>query len=220
MMEKNFDVLTVELKGSNLIEASAGTGKTYSIAILALRLILEKKIPVEKILMVTFTKAAAAELESRIRKFVRLAHRFSLGQSISDDTIKAVVGIANDDKIKLLRKAVQSLDSLSVMTIHSFCQKTIGEFTFETNQSFDYEITTDDSDLRNDSANSYFREVLNILDPNIFEETMDNLKLKKFNELLKKHLSGMKFIDSKLDPDSTITTIKRFKRPASFVSSR
>ena len=139
----DFNVLTVELTGSNLIEASAGTGKTYSIAILALRLIIEKEIPIEKILMVTFTKAAVAELESRIRKFVRVAYKFASGKAIDEPTIKEVVGEPNEDKITLLRKAVQSLDSLSVMTIHSFCLQTIDEFTFETNQSFDYEIVQD-----------------------------------------------------------------------------
>ncbi len=69
----NFDATIVPLEGSNLIEASAGTGKTYSIALLTLRLIIEKNIPIEKILMVTFTKAAVAELEIRIRAFVRMA---------------------------------------------------------------------------------------------------------------------------------------------------
>ena len=70
---KNFDVKEVNLEGSNLIEASAGTGKTYSIGVLTLRLIIEKDMPVNKILMVTFTNAAVAELEGRIRKFIRIA---------------------------------------------------------------------------------------------------------------------------------------------------
>ena len=60
---KTFDAATVGLNGSNLVEASAGTGKTYSIAILVLRLLLEKKIAIKEILMVTFTKAAVAELD-------------------------------------------------------------------------------------------------------------------------------------------------------------
>ena len=133
-MAEKFDVLTVELQGSKLIEASAGTGKTYSIAILGLRLIIEKKIPIEKILMVTFTNTAVAELESRVRKFVRLAYKFASGKDIDEPTIKEVVGKCTEEKKVLLRMAVQSLDSLSVMTIHSFCQKTIDEFTFETNK--------------------------------------------------------------------------------------
>jgi len=105
-MEEQFDVLTVGLQGSKLIEASAGTGKTYSIAILVLRLIIEKHIPIEKILMVTFTKAAVAELESRIRKFIRLAYRYSSGKEIEDDTIKMVIGEPGCEKTGLLLNAV------------------------------------------------------------------------------------------------------------------
>jgi exodeoxyribonuclease V beta subunit len=74
---KPFNASTVELHGSNLIEASAGTGKTYSIAILVLRLVLEQKLSVKEILMVTFTKAAVAELEERIRLFIKQAYKAS-----------------------------------------------------------------------------------------------------------------------------------------------
>ncbi|HHV40421.1 MAG TPA: UvrD-helicase domain-containing protein, partial [Bacteroidales bacterium] len=64
-----FNALTVPLQGTNLIEASAGTGKTYSIALMVLRLVLEQGRPLREILMVTFTNAAVAELEVRIRLF-------------------------------------------------------------------------------------------------------------------------------------------------------
>jgi exodeoxyribonuclease V beta subunit len=193
---KEFNVKIVELQGSKLIEASAGTGKTYSVAILVLRMIIEKEIPIEKILMVTFTKAAVAELESRIRKFVRLAYRYASGKEITDETIKAVVGFPNEEKRALLRTAVQSLDNLSVLTIHGFCQKTIDEFTFETNQSFDYEIVTDDSSLFKDASNKYLREVLNILDLERFKEIKKDLKFDKMHELLRKYVQGMTFVDS------------------------
>ena len=68
-----FEVKTVELSGANLIEASAGTGKTFSIAVLVVRLIIENQIPVSKMLLVTFTDAAAAELKERSMKFIREA---------------------------------------------------------------------------------------------------------------------------------------------------
>src|SRR5690554_6727076 len=87
----DFNSTVVELSGSNLIEASAGTGKTYSIAILVLRLILEKKILIQDILMVTFTNAAVAELQERIRRFVRNAYRYAQGEEIGDETIKKLV---------------------------------------------------------------------------------------------------------------------------------
>ncbi len=75
MKFENFDVVNVPLQDTNLIEASAGTGKTYSIAILALRLIIEKEIPIQQLLLVTFTKNAVAELEIRLRSFIENAWR-------------------------------------------------------------------------------------------------------------------------------------------------
>ena len=81
---ENFNALTVPLDSSNLIEASAGTGKTYSIAILVLRLILEKRFSLRQILMVTFTKAAVAELEQRIRLFIHSAYRISNNEKIDE----------------------------------------------------------------------------------------------------------------------------------------
>lgn len=195
-MAEKFDVLTVELQGSKLIEASAGTGKTYSIAILALRLIIEKEIPIEKILMVTFTNAAVAELESRIRKFVRMAYKFASGKDIDEPTIIEAVGELTEEKRGLLKRAVQSLDSLSVMTIHSFCQKTIDEFTFETNQSFEYEIVQDDSLILDELVNVYRREVVNTIDDyEWFKEINSYLKFDKMAEILKKCLEEKTFLD-------------------------
>jgi exodeoxyribonuclease V beta subunit len=145
---KNFNPSTVPLAGSNLIEASAGTGKTYSIAIMVLRLVLEKKIAVQKVLMVTFTKAAVAELEERIRLFIREAHRASLGIAISDLTISGLVDSAinntsKEDVQRQLKDAVLFLDETAVLTIHSFCQQTLTEFAFETNQLFGSETLKD-----------------------------------------------------------------------------
>ncbi len=195
---KKFNVQEIELKGSNLIEASAGTGKTYSVAILVLRLILEKKIPIDKILMVTFTNAAAAELELRIRKFVRLAYRYaSEGKICEEEKILDVVNNAEKEtRLSVLKTALQSLDDLSVMTIHSFCQKTIGEFTFETRQSFDYEIITDDSGMLKNAANKFVREVLNSLEYEDFTHLTEGLKIENMDQLLRKHLQGMKFLDA------------------------
>jgi exodeoxyribonuclease V beta subunit len=63
-----FDPLTTALSGIHLIEASAGTGKTHTLEILFTRLVIEKKFPVNQILVVTFTEAATEELRDRIRK--------------------------------------------------------------------------------------------------------------------------------------------------------
>ena len=68
-----FDLEKSPLHGRNLIEASAGTGKTYTLAALFVRLILEKGLRVDQILVVTFTEAATEELRDRIRRRMREA---------------------------------------------------------------------------------------------------------------------------------------------------
>ncbi len=209
--QKIFEVETIGLEGSKLIEASAGTGKTYSIALLVLRLLLKKDIPVDKILMVTFTKSAAAELESRIRKFVRQAEKFVNGGEIKEAKIKEAVGEPDEEKKARLKKAVQSLDNLSVMTIHSFCQKTINEFTFETNQSFNFEIVKDDTFLFEELVNSFRREVVNTIeDYDWFREINGYLKFDKMTEILRKSISGGKFLD--IDMDSQYVLKDELKR--------
>lgn len=64
----SFDAQTVSLAGTNLIEASAGTGKTYTLAELYLRLVLEQDLNVDQILVVTYTRAATEELRDRLRQ--------------------------------------------------------------------------------------------------------------------------------------------------------
>ena len=69
------DVFECSLDGVNQIEASAGTGKTWNICALYVRLLLEKRLAADAILVVTFTKAATAELHERIRsRLVQIAH--------------------------------------------------------------------------------------------------------------------------------------------------
>ena len=77
---KEFDLVNAPLSGANLIEAGAGTGKTYTIESLFLRLIIEKKLAVDQILVVTFTKAATEELKGRIRnKLIKAKDTFAYG---------------------------------------------------------------------------------------------------------------------------------------------
>ncbi|MFN7586293.1 MAG: UvrD-helicase domain-containing protein, partial [Bacteroidota bacterium] len=138
---QKFEVEEVVLQSSNVIEAGAGTGKTYSIGILVLRLLLEKHLPVQEILMVTFTKDAVAELETRIREFITLAYQSAMGKNIGDATIERLVEKSIDQQgqeetRRLLKEALAMMDETSIQTIHSFCQKTLQEFAFETQQVF------------------------------------------------------------------------------------
>jgi len=81
----NLDPLTIPLKGLNLIEASAGTGKTYAISNIYLQLLVEGHLSAEEILVVTFTKAATEELKGRVRgRIVDALNTFS-GNGGGDD---------------------------------------------------------------------------------------------------------------------------------------
>lgn len=194
---KAFVATTVPLENSNLIEASAGTGKTYSIAILVIRLLLEKKFSIKEILMVTYTKAAVAELEERIRLFVRDAYRASKGEKISDAVITSLVGGSADleEAKTILREAVLFLDETSVLTIHSFCQKTLNEFAFETNQLFGAEAIKDTAPLIEEHINKFWRKNITtlpaeLLKPLIFD---GNLSRKTLSDAIKQFLAGKKF---------------------------
>lgn len=207
---QSFVAATVNLTGSNLIEASAGTGKTYSIAILVLRLLLEQGLHIKEILMVTFTKAAVAELEERIRLFVRLAYKATQGEEIKDNTIKNLVDIAiaqNPTQIKTaLKEAVLFLDETSVLTIHSFCQQTLNEFAFETQQLFGVDLMQDSAVILEDETNKFWRKhITNI--PTDFLSLLINFGFKKENikKTANNHLSGTRYFAYEIGVNYTLT---------------
>lgn len=175
-----FDLIDQELEGNITIEASAGTGKTFSIAVLVVRLILEKKIPIEKILLVTFTEAAAAELKERTARFIRLALKeIDEANSCDNEAIKKVVKktseISDEDKKELLNQALLDIDKATMSTIHSFCQETLNEFAFETGQVYGKELMKDISEVVEHELNEYWRS-------NIVNQDFDFLKSLKIQE--------------------------------------
>ena len=197
-----FNVETVEIKGSNLIEASAGTGKTYSIAILTLRLILENNIPISEILMVTFTNAAVAELETRIREFVGKAYKESVGQSSGDNIIRNVVlstqnNIGEKETTQRLKNAILFLDETSIMTMHGFCQRTLSEFAFETGQVFGAETLSSDAIdvLITDCLNDFWRKQITTMDISLLKYIIkQNFNQKALKDVVDASLSGKKLL--------------------------
>lgn len=194
----DFNASTVPLQDSNLIEASAGTGKTYSIAILALRLVLEKELSIREILMVTFTKAAVAELEERIRLFIRSAYKSVQGKAIDDDNIRALVKQAVDkasaEKVeRQLKDAVLFLDETAVLTIHSFCQQALNEFAFETNQLFGAEMLPDLAPVEEEELNKFWRKHITTLHADILQAIWNENMKANMLEVLKNHLSGKRY---------------------------
>jgi exodeoxyribonuclease V beta subunit len=128
------DPLAIPTRGVHLIEASAGTGKTYTIATLFVRLVVERGLDVNQILVVTFTNAATAELRDRIRKRLRDALTAFEIQGIEVDPLLArlVDGTPNRELARArLARALEGADQASVFTIHGFCQRVLQEHAFD-----------------------------------------------------------------------------------------
>ena len=204
---EDFNASQVPLQGSNLIEASAGTGKTYSIAILMLRLILEKQLLVKEVLMVTFTKAAVAELEERIRLFIRTAYKYVQGEDIGDGTIMQLVDQAIEDVgaehvENLLRDAVLFLDETSVLTIHSFCQQTLTQFAFETKQLFGAETLQDTNAVLQDEVNKFWRKEVTTLPAELLEYLIGaGLSRAGILNVVREHLGGKHYMSLREDEE-------------------
>ncbi|MCK5834775.1 MAG: exodeoxyribonuclease V subunit beta [Lentisphaeria bacterium] len=160
---KKLDLINCPLDGVNLIEASAGTGKTYSIANLYLRFILEKELPIQEILVVTFTEAATKELKERLRKNILEAQLFLDGASDKIDGVvikiveKAVVVLGSILVVKLLRRALLNIDEMAVFTIHGFCKRMLSENAFESKLTFDLELQGEAKELLEEIVNDYWR---------------------------------------------------------------
>ncbi len=155
-----FDAVTFPLEaGTTLIEASAGTGKTYSIAALYLRLVLEEALPVQAILAVTYTTAATKELRERIRSRLHAAW-VDLRRGASEDAIVAKYLAAHADPKpgeRLLNLAVQSFDDARIFTIHGFCQRVLQERAFESGARYGAELTPDARPLLEEVAADFWR---------------------------------------------------------------
>ncbi len=163
MTFRPLDLIRMPLDGTSLIEASAGTGKTYTIANLFLRLILEKELEVHQILVVTFTEAATKELRDRIRRNLTAAlHALVHPGDGEDETIARIVQSARKNEatavaVKRLHRAVICFDEASIFTIHGFCKRVLDENAFESAIMFDTELITDPAPLIREITDDFWR---------------------------------------------------------------
>ncbi|MDH1102142.1 exodeoxyribonuclease V subunit beta [Pseudomonas mosselii] len=162
--------LSFPLHGSQLIEASAGTGKTFTISALYLRLILghggeqgfSRELLPPQILVVTFTDAATKELRERIRARLAEAARFFRGELDGADPL---LHLLRDDYpqeqwprcASRLEIAVQWMDEAAVSTIHGWCQRMLREHAFDSGSLFTQSLETDHSDLLGQVMRDYWR---------------------------------------------------------------
>ena len=159
------DPLSMPLSGLRLVEASAGTGKTFSLAGLYLRLLLEKRLDVRDILVMTFTRAATQELRARIRDRLAAAARIaadpdSASASAEDRLARDLIRTAADSREKLarqLRDAAARMDEATITTIHGFSQQAVAEHAFDSAVAFDRGEQAEDAELRVEVVADYWR---------------------------------------------------------------
>lgn len=153
-----FDPLLSPLKGRNLIEASAGTGKTFTITRLFIRLLLEQELPVSSILVVTFTEAATLELRERIYLLLKESLK-AFNESTSDDPLlqKLLRTILPNKAQSLLNNALNNFDNCAIFTIHGFCQRILSDYTFESDSTFGATLITDQQELIDEAACDFWR---------------------------------------------------------------
>ncbi|QXB48092.1 UvrD-helicase domain-containing protein [Acinetobacter seifertii] len=209
-------ITDIEFSGLHLIEASAGTGKTYTLSSLMVRIFLEKYLP-RQVIATTFTRAAAAELKSRIRARLVETYRYlDAKRSLTEKEILLQAELESDlllqhvlkhfatriayacERLKLV---IDQLDELFVGTLDSFSQKLLREFAFESGKIERAQIT--------DDAKTYSRQLIH----DVLREWIQSQPQTMIDAL---YLAGeLKSVDSfvKLVEDSLNFSSAHFKLP-------
>ncbi len=164
---ESLNPLTLPLRGERLIEASAGTGKTFTIGLLYLRLLLglgeenaySRPLSVEEILVVTFTEAATAELRGRIRANIH-ALRLACIRGVSSDAMLTALLQAipqREEAASLLLAAERQMDEAAIFTIHGFCQRMLNLNAFESGMLFEQQLIEDEHPLLRQATADFWR---------------------------------------------------------------
>lgn len=173
------DPLALPLSGSRLIEASAGTGKTFTIALLYVRAVLghgegpaeSRPLTPRELLVVTFTEAATKELRDRIR--ARLAEAADVfrqpeqAEPSADPLYQLRASYPDPERwpalARRLQLAAEAMDEASVHTIHGWCNRMLKEHAFDSGGLFNQNLETDQSELLAEVARDYWRSFVNAL---------------------------------------------------------
>lgn len=163
-----FDLATAPLDpGATLLEASAGTGKTWMIAGLYARLVGECGLRPREILAVTFTEAATAELRERLRhRLIEVRGALLNGDASADGAVLALRAAIDAGKLtaaeadRRFAVALGGFDEAAIHTIHGFCQRLLREQAFTCGTPFDIELEPDGESLRQRAADDVWRRLM------------------------------------------------------------
>ncbi len=173
-----FDPLRNLEPGITVLEASAGTGKTYSITSLFLRLVAEQGLEVDQILVVTFTNAATAELKDRIRVRLHQAARALedvqdgrlAPEDIQDEVVRHLADAPEAERQRRrwnAQRALFRMDDAAISTIHGFCHRVLERYPVETGADFDATLVEADRDLLDEAVTDAYVSTLDALDPDV-----------------------------------------------------
>ncbi len=184
------------LSGTTLIEANAGTGKTWTITALYIRLLLEAGRTVDKMLVVTFTEAATAELRDRVRS--RLAGtRAALerGDAQGDALIEALLQSLPDREraVLQLESALRDFDQAPIYTIHGFCRRVLADTAFESARPFAMDLVPDQSELLREIFDDFWRRELHDASP-----------------LFARYIEGQRIRTERFGPESLRGALERY----------
>ena len=171
-MSSKLEPVDFPLHGSRLIEASAGTGKTWTIAALYVRLVLGhggqdafvRPLLPSEILVMTFTRAATRELANRVReRLVQAASYFRGELDIADPYLQELAasytaGSERHIAGHRLFMAAETMDEAAIFTIDAWCQRMLREHAFDSGSLFDEELVSDERELFEDAAHDYWRQ--------------------------------------------------------------
>ncbi|MQX53256.1 exodeoxyribonuclease V subunit beta [Alcanivorax sediminis] len=210
--------ITFPLHGTQLIEASAGTGKTFTLAALYLRLVLghgeerafQRPLLPPEILVVTFTEAATEELRERIRdRLADAARTFADPDATADDPVLAQL-LADYAEPELRQQSAQRLDAAAqwmdeaaIYTIHGFCNRMLKQHAFDSGSLFSLELQEDASEEQLQAARDYWRNIISRF-PVSAANQLQSEGLGNPDTLLKeaRPLLGLKEADPDALPDS------------------
>ena len=181
-----------------LVEASAGTGKSFTLAHIVLRNVLEKKIKPEEILLLSFTKNTCSELRDKILSRFRYLKSFLNDQNVNqiDDTLREwYLNFHKKEKSK--KKIISEIDNfineihkLKVTTFHSFCKNILDEYSIEIGLSSDLYIENNIDNLYQDVIDDLWIDCFLGLHPDLISA----ISQKKISSRFKSRLNKSFFV--------------------------
>ncbi|MBS9777264.1 MAG: UvrD-helicase domain-containing protein [Gammaproteobacteria bacterium] len=235
---KIFDLINTPLDGSHLLEAGAGTGKTFSLSFLYLRLLLEKQLRVEEIVVATFTNAATAELKQRIyaRLFEAETALLALTKQKqspdkttfnNDDPLLVLLNnlrntISDEDLHKRLRLAQAQFDRAHIHSINGFALQLLHEHAVTLGQTIPEDILNDDNELIKscylDLAHNDFKDFGEHAD-NIGKVVATMSSAELFSLLTSMHQNYQALKNAEHDFPDVSTAVEKFDTAATFIKN-